>query len=331
MVQPYVTGRNFLLTVNPASLEFYADIEGYLKSLSGMHYYLCTEHVGQEQKHYHIFVQYQNTKKLVYARLHGAHVEKCFGSAQKNIAYCKCEDEGHRAAGVTAVIIDEDGQPRLKGGNYTVGYLKELDNSDELPAVFYNTFNKIQGEKRNRLSLGNWRKEVKVYYIQGPSAIGKSQKAEEIIKKWYNDKGVEDEDEMYFDELKYYNGFYAGVNQEYPTEVAVFDDFRAGEMKPEEFINLIDYRVHNLNIKGSSFKNNYKLIIFTSVQRLESIYRNVDEYERREQWERRIEKIDMYPPRRVHIGGLPVGYETDFNDFSYSLEDSSDNTRVIIN
>lgn len=43
---------------------------------------------------------------------------------------------------------------------------------------------------------------------------------------------------MYFDELKYdTNGFYAGVNVDMPTKVAVFYDFRAGIMKPEEFIN----------------------------------------------------------------------------------------------
>jgi len=92
------------------------------------------------------------------------------------------------------------------------------------------------------------------------------------------------------------NGFYAGVNIDNPTEIAVFDDFRAGIMRSEEFINLIDYRVQNLNIKGGSAKNYYKLIIFTSVQKLSSIYRNVEDFERREQWERRINLVNIYPP-----------------------------------
>ncbi|OUM64028.1 hypothetical protein PIROE2DRAFT_60938 [Piromyces sp. E2] len=135
---------------------------------------------------------------------------------------------------------------------------------------------------------------------------------------------------MYFDEIKYCNLFYSGVNTDYLSEVAVYDDFRAGVMKPEEFINLIDYRVHNLNIKGGEAKNNYKLIIFTSVQKLDTIYRNVDNYERREQWIRRINLIDLYPPERVHIGGLPVGYRTSFNNFdSYSLE-NNDGSHTII-
>ncbi|KAG4098203.1 hypothetical protein H8356DRAFT_1674046 [Neocallimastix lanati (nom. inval.)] len=67
-------------------------------------------------------------------------------------------------------------------------------------------------------------------------------------------------------------------------------------MRSEEFINLIDYRVQNLNIKGGSAKNYYKLIIFTSVQKLSSIYRNVEDFERREQWERRINLVNIYPP-----------------------------------
>ncbi|ORX42955.1 hypothetical protein BCR36DRAFT_415806 [Piromyces finnis] len=278
--------KNFILTLNPSALEFYADIKTYLKSLVGLKYFLVTEHIGQAQKHYHIFVQYQNSKNLSIRRLKGAHLERCYGSAQQNIRYCKAEDEKH-----------------------------------------------VREGKKNRLSLGSWRKHVKVYYIQGPSAIGKSERAEELIRKYYNDKGIEDPDEMYFDELKYdKSGFYSGITLDNPSEVAVFDDFRAGVMKPEEFINLIDYRVHNLNIKGGSAKNNYKLIIFTSVQKLSSIYRNVDEFERREQWERRIELINMYPPERVHLGGLPIGYRTDFNQLEeYSVEDTVDNTRIVIN
>lgn len=248
-----MNSRNFILTLNPAALEFYADIINYLKSLRGLKYLLVTEHFGQEQQHYHIFVQYENSKRLSIKKLKGAHVEACYGSAQQNIAYCRAEDQKHKDAGVTAVDIEEFGEPVLKGGNFSVKVLREMDRPDELPAVLYNTYKKIRLEDSNRISLGNWRKQVKIYYIQGPSACGKSERAEELIRKYYNDKGIEDENDMFFDELKFdKNGFYSGVNLENPTEVAVFDDFRAGNMKPEEFINLIDYRVHNMNIKGGS-------------------------------------------------------------------------------
>ena len=309
--------RNYLLTLNPAVLEYYEDIKQYFLRKTNFQYLICCEHVGNvSEKHYHMYVQFSKPSYVSFNLLHGAHVDKCKGSAQANIAYVKAEDDKHRRLGIQGVLIDEEGEPLRKGGNFTIGYLRDCDDDAEIPGVLYNTYNRIKNERRNRISLGSWRKRIQVYYIQGPSKIGKSEKAEELIRTWYNDRGVEDEDEMYFDELKFdQNGFYAGVNQDFPTEVAVFDDFRAGQMKPEEFINLIDYRVHNMNIKGGSWKNRYKLIIFTSVQRLSSIYRNVEDYERREQWERRINLIDMYPPREVCVGGLPVGEVTNFNNF----------------
>ena len=109
------SGKAFLLTVNEKSLEFYQDIFDYLNNLKNRNYILVTEHIGQENKHYHIYVQYENSRRLSLAKLHGAHVEKCFGSAQKNIDYCKCEDEKHKSLGVTAVLIEEEGEPKMNG------------------------------------------------------------------------------------------------------------------------------------------------------------------------------------------------------------------------
>lgn len=323
----------FHIVINPKALEYYADIKDYVKNLKYFQYLYVVEHIGQNEKHYHMLLQLSRSMpKLSVKKLHGAHIQpKEFGSTQSMKDYLDCKDDKHKKEGVTAVLIDEEGEFKKQGGNYTVEYLRDLDNPSELPAIFYNTYNKIQNQKKNRLSLGNWRKHIEVYYIQGPSAIGKSEKAEELIQTWYLDKGIEDPNEMFFDELKFTDGFYQGVNTDYPSKVAVFDDFRVGNMKPEEFINLIDYRVHNMNIKGSSVKNNYELIIFTSVQKLSSIYRNVDDYERREQWERRIKVINMYPPERVNIGGLPVGYRTEFNQLEeYEVTNDWDNSRVII-
>lgn len=326
------SGKNFIFTLNEASLEFYQDIFDYLNNLRGRNYILVTEHIGQENKHYHIYVQYENAKRLSIARLHGAHAEKALGSAQRCIDYLHARDEKHRQQGVTAILIDEQGEPRLKG-DYSVKTLCEIESKEDIPDYrMYNTWKKLKSEDNNKMSLSTWRKQVDVYYIQGPSACGKSERAEELIRIYYNNKGIEDESQMFFDEIKFdKNGFYAGVNVDSPTEVAVFDDFRAGIMKPEEFINLIDYRVHNMNIKGGSVKNKYKLIIFTSVQKLSNIYRNVDEFERREQWERRIKLINMYPPERVHIGGLPVGYRTSFNELeNYEIQNNDGTSSTIV-
>ncbi|OUM69782.1 hypothetical protein PIROE2DRAFT_2206 [Piromyces sp. E2] len=127
-------GKAFLLTLNLASLEYYADIKKYLTGLGGCAFFLCTEHIDQENKHYHIYVQYEHSKRLSLRKLYGSHIEKCFGSAQRNIAYCKAGDEKHQSLGITTELIDEEGEPRLNGGHWSVSALREMDNPDELPA-----------------------------------------------------------------------------------------------------------------------------------------------------------------------------------------------------
>ncbi|ORX53748.1 hypothetical protein BCR36DRAFT_246371, partial [Piromyces finnis] len=131
------------------------------------------------------------------------------------------------------------------------------------------------------------------------------------------------------DFIKFIGGFYLGVTK--MARVAIYDDFRDSHMKPSEFINLIDYNKHWMNIKGSAMLNDYLCVIITSVQKFSKIYRNVDD-EPRTQWERRVEVIDMFPPERVSIGGLPVGYRTDFNRLeNYEIHDNVDDTNVIVN
>ena len=52
------SSRNFILTLNEATLEFYSEIYHYLTTLTGLVYILVTEHIGDnvENKHYHIYV-----------------------------------------------------------------------------------------------------------------------------------------------------------------------------------------------------------------------------------------------------------------------------------
>ena len=319
----------FLLTVNEASLEFYQDIYQYLKGLSQFQYILVTEHIGQENKHYHIYVQYRHSKRLSVARLHGAHFEQCYGSAQQNIDYCMCEDKKHKDAGITAIVIDEEGEPKFKGGNWTIKRLRDCDDEAEIPAHLYNIRKKIREEDEVDIDIDDWAKDVKVYWIQGPSGIGKTEKAKSIVRDEKENFGTK------FNRVKYENGFWSGIGK---ASIAIYDDFRDSHMKPSEFINFIDYNKHFLNIKHGQRLNNYKLIIITSIQKFEKIYKNVELEEPRRQWERRVEVINMYPPERAFIGGLPVGYHTDFNELENYREpltevevtDDWDNSTVLI-
>ena len=102
---------------------------------------------------------------------------------------------------------------------------------------------------------------------------------EEIIHK----ENVEE-----FDEVKHVNDFWDGVVDGEGT--CVYDDWRDSHMKASEFINFIDYRSHNLNVKGGSVRNNYNLIIISTTQNPEMIYNSLGD-EPKKQWLRRMEII----------------------------------------
>lgn len=115
--------------------------------------------------------------------------------------------------------------------------------------------------KANKIRVADWHKNVKVYFITGQSGVGKS--------KWVHDKMVELGIEE-FEEIKYSNGFWNGIAE--GTGCAVYDDFRDSHLPASEFINLIDYNVHNMNVKGAAKKNRYTTIFITSIQDPEQLY-----------------------------------------------------------
>lgn len=318
------SSRNFILTLNEKTLEFYADIYHYLVTLAGLVYILVTEHLGTGNKHYHIYVQYQNSKKLSLRKLYGAHVEKCFGSAQKNIAYLMAQDEKHIDEGVTALKIAEQGKPNLKG-DYSVETLLEIQDKRDLTDYrMYNTWKKVHEEEEADLDIDDIAKNVEVYWIQGPSGIGKTNKAKEIVREKADKYGRK------VNFIKYENTFYLGVGN---AKVAIYDDFRDSHMYPSEFINLIDYNKHYMNVKNGAKLNKYELIIITSVQKINNIYRKMNDLEEpQKQWLRRVNVINMYPPEPVSLGGLPLGYRTSFNQLEeYEVTDDWDDTTTIIN
>lgn len=228
-------------------------------------------------EHIHCYVHYNQSKQLSIKKLNGAHVEICRGSPKQNIEYIKKDGN---------VILEEGEVP--KQGNRTCKELlemtkDELNNCDVSTLKEYNiafkaneNYNKIH----TKTKVLDWYKPVRVYWIQGPSGIGKSRRAVEIMC----DNGIDE-----FDEVKHKGEFWHGTSGE---GCCVYDDFRDSHMKASEFINFIDYNVHNLNIKGGSVRNKYTLIIITTVQDIDSIYANLDD-EPRQQWLRRIEIIRM--------------------------------------
>lgn len=282
---PAIKGRNFIMTINESVIPHTQDIIDYLENLKKFQYIIVCEHIGQDNKHYHLYVQFGDNKKLTFKKLYGAHVDKSFGSAQQNIAYVKAEDAKHKKLGVTSELIYENGEPKLNGG-LRIKDIEEMTQEQikELPAQLVNVAKKIKQDYEADIDIDDLNKTVKVIYISGPSGCGKTTKAKEIIRENADKYGRK------INMIKYENGFYHGVGN---AKIALYDDFRDSHMKPSEFINLVDYNKHYMNIKGGSKLNQYELIIITSVQRLNRLYPGLGSTEPKLQWLRRIEEIRM--------------------------------------
>lgn len=271
--QPQLRGRAFLFTIH--ELEKYDELMLLLSKINTLDYYVSAKEKAPttEKEHIHLYTHftqpYKLNKKIMALHIH---TDICRGTPQQNIKYVKKDGD----------IIEEYGEPPKQGGR-TVKDLEEIDTPDDLPANYYNIWKNIKAEKDNDIDIEDLKKNVEVYYISGPSGIGKTEKAKEIIRNNKEKYGSK------INMVKYENGFWLGVGS---AKVALYDDFRDSHLKASEFINFIDYNKHLLNIKGGSKMNDYNLIIITSVQPLHELYKNMSD-EPKKQWIRRINNIEL--------------------------------------
>lgn len=275
---PRPKGRHFQLTLNEP--DKYDTLKTYLTNLKTNNYFISCKETAPTtgHQHIHIYVQFTQYIALGITKLCGAHVEVCRGSPQQNVEYIKKDGE----------ILDEIGTCRV-AGNPTIKEIKEMnmEEIDELPWQMHNTALKIKEREANNIDIDELTKEVTVYYIYGPSGVGKTERAKEIVRENIEKYG------RLINMVKFDGHFWSGTCP--GCKIAIYDDFRDSDMKPNEFIHFIDYNVHPMNIKGSSMLNKYELIIITSVQPLERIYGNMRDSEPRKQWLRRVVAINMMP------------------------------------
>lgn len=280
-----IRARHFLMTVQKSQFEYLNLINNYIKHFKNWNYTLICHHDGPTEEHYHIYCQYTNPINMDSRYVYDCHFEKCYGTAQQCIDYCKGLDDKHQACHIKCTVKFENGEPRLNGTPNTIKALKEMTNDelDELNPIYFKTAESIKLNRLTRIKIDDWHKNIKVIYITGPSGIGKSFKAYEIIKNAGYDE---------FDEVFKSGEFWHGVKSD--GKVCLYDDFRPSDMKPNDFIKFIDYNRHGLNIKNGSVMNNYELIIITSIFHPSKLYSGITE-EARIQWLRRIEIIDLTP------------------------------------
>lgn len=276
------SGRNFMITLNQVGN--FVDLKEYLSHFSSFNYAVATKEKAPQtgHEHIHVFCQYSYPVCLRGDMLYGSHIEKCFGSAQKNIAYVKKLEEPEKRG----EIIWEEGQPKYKGG-FSIEEVKKMPMEEriKLPFVYYKSVELINMKEENHLSLDELFKEVEVRYIYGSSGLGKTFYA----KEWMRELGMKK-----IDVLSFSNGFWNGVSDEVPF--ALFDEFRDASVPGVEFIKLIDYTVKIFNIKGGSVKNRYRYIAITSIQDPRFIYEK--EWEESRQWLRRMKVIQFFDYRQ---------------------------------
>lgn len=273
-----MAARNFLITMNKASMSGYEETLDYLKARGCNYYISCLEENSSEELHIHIYVQFPKQIRLSIGKCHHSHIDICRGTEQDNINYVT----KMRTAYGTNNILEEYGTLRQGvGKNQHSMMASELMEKgfEEVEAHEYNTWQQLQGF--NSLKKNDcYKPDIEVYYIWGESGTGKS--------KYVFDHLGDDEE---FDRVKFCNGFWQGVNVFKSVETAWYDEFRSSSMPAYEFINFIDYYVNIMNVKyHTGVKNHYKKIYITSIEDPKTIYSNLPE-EARQQWLRRLKII----------------------------------------
>lgn len=248
----------------------------YFKSRKSFRYIICGKEICPDtgRIHYQGYVYYDNEIYIAKSKIGTLHIEKARYSAAINEKYCKKGND----------IIVEEGEKPHPGKKLETGEdLKKMSNEEILNNDPYHGKRLIETKDALiPITALNWTKKVKVYYIWGESGIGKS--------NWVQNK-------LYKKDLKceliyYSNGFWNGIRGIYPC--AIYEEFRHEVMKPQDFIQLIDYRRHRVNVKGGNQMNEYTTIFITSIE--DPNHFTHWYYETKKQWIRRLKVIHITEP-----------------------------------
>lgn len=284
--------KHFQLTI----FNHFEEVSKYIRKREKtlIYYVDCWERcptTGNE--HWHIYCHFNCSVRLSQKKCFNAHLEPCRGSPKENRDYIKKigkhEDDFYRDPN-NHLDLSEIGSLPTSTGNLTGDELMVMSNRE---IVMHDPrCHKAYLEAKKKLSSpgkipwNNTKKKIKVYYICGPSNSHKSDTAEHIGFM----SGLDPEG---FNRITHVNGFWDPTDTD--SKIVIYDEFRDSHMKPSEFLKFIDYRAAKLNEKGSSFVNNWELIIFTSVQSFDRLWKGMsDKEESKKQWERRVEVINFY-------------------------------------
>lgn len=247
-------------------LEEWNDLYTYFKSRASFRYIVCGKEVCPKtgRDHYQGYVYYDRAIHIPKSKIGSLHIEVAKYNATINEKYCK---KGGN-------IIVEEGEKPHPGKALTGEDLIEMTKEEIVHTDPYNHRALLAAKDLlTPIKASKWSKEVVVEYVWGPSGSGKST---------YVQKKLIEMGDPNFDLITYRNGFWIGMTG--MTDVAVYEEFRFNTVQPEDFIKLIDYRIHRMNIKGGAELNKYTTIFITSVDDPNLSWH----YEDQKQWIRRM-------------------------------------------
>lgn len=282
----------FHLILNPKSIEYYKDILDYITGLKSFQYLRCCEHIGQSEKHYHMFVQFNvPINKLSVKKLHGTHIipkddkKYPYGSNKAILDYVNAEDEEHKKENVTAVLIDELGEYKQQGGNHTIKRLRELDE-DECPAHLYNIKKRLDNDTQSRMAFENMLKDIRDNKLKGPEVVyfigkpgtGKTYNGYKYALAKYDISEIT--------KVTINNNFFSFTGNSM-NKCLVVEEFRQSQLHPSSLLQFTDKYGYNAPIKGGFSYVKPECIIISSIIHPNRLYSEQHE-ELNEQFTRRI-------------------------------------------
>lgn len=138
---------------------------------------------------------------------------------------------------------------------------------------------------------------VKIYYIFGPVNVNKLEKVYEIIRLYKERYGTIvnyiNYEDGFWNGKAFHDGFYSGVG--FSSKIAIYKDFYEYDIYVNRFKELIDNSRRPMKVKHGWKRNDYELIIITSIQNPKDIYKEYSEEDRQKILESITEIIDLTP------------------------------------
>ncbi len=148
---------------------------------------------------------------------------------------------------------------------------------------------RVQPISKNDINIDNWKnnihtdyKELQVLWIYGASDVDKTDR----IKRFINDN--KEKYGFLINVVSFDGKYWKGVGEK--ANICIYDGFKETHMAVFEYLDFVDKEIHELPTLTGKIKNNYNLIIISSIFNPEYIYVNYNE-DIREQIKKSINKI----------------------------------------